>query len=89
MIRDLLPQNEVEVAALYFELWLITDDLGQCGPIWVYILSAYRSYTTDQIGKMLAPVFELGKNLHDKDTKCTVKVKASLAKVKHQLAERQ
>ena len=32
------PQNEAEVAALYFELWLITDDLGQCGSIWVFCI---------------------------------------------------
>ena len=32
------PQNEAEVASLYFELWLITDDLGQCGSIWVFCI---------------------------------------------------
>ena len=63
---------------------MIWASVGQYG----FIFSVPTIHIADQVGKTLAPVFELGKNLHDKDTKCTVKVKASLAKVKHQLAER-
>ena len=40
-ICDPLPQNEAEVAALYFELWLIIDDLGRCGPIWFFCIFSY------------------------------------------------
>ena len=40
-ICDPLPQNEAGVAALYFELWLIIDDLGRCGPIWFFCIFSY------------------------------------------------
>ena len=40
-ICDPLPQNEAEVAALYFELWLIIDDLGRCGPICFFCIFFY------------------------------------------------